>query len=795
MRPVGPTAAVVAFALGALAADATTLVVGLVPPVALWIGGALGRPLLCLRPAALVGLFVTAGVLRAWPAAQAAHETPLARPERATLVGRVSRVAPGRIDLAGVHRVDPGPRLPRRLRLYDGGEASPGLSEVAPGWLLRVRARVGPTPPRRNPGGIDRARQLASYGIGGRGWLLDRGRVVRETAGAASAVDTVLRVFRRARARAVDVLRARGQGGALLAALSLGARDPQAPSRDAFRALGLSHLLAISGLHLALVGWTVHRGVLALRLRVGPAPRGDPRVQSLLVSCLATAVYAALSGGALPVRRAWIMWCVWAGACCLRRPSTRFAPLVLAAGILAVSEPAVLVEPGAQLSFAACAALLLGSPGAGAAARSAEVIAGTAPVAAVGIGVLSPWAWLANLVAVPWTAFVLLPAALVAAGATLCPAGVREVLLELCTPIGAWSVWAVISAAEALPPPLRVAPSVSALAVASVLVVAVLRVRSVVYKAAGAIATPLVLALGPTTPERPSVPRAVVLDVGQGDASLVQGRGGAVLVDGGRALPGGLGQGRTTVLPALAALGVRRLDLVVATHGDLDHRGGLVAVLEEIPVDELWLPWGSFRQPGFAALLESARRRGVPAVERGAGSSSLRVGDVRIVPLWPPRRGVGTSNDRSLVVRVDVFAPPGPRHAARRVSVLFPGDVESAAEAALVAQHTSLRAELLVLPHHGSRTSSSPGFLRAVGPRLAIASAGRHHRFGMPHPEVRRRLRAMGVPMWHTGRHGAVWVSLDHPLWARATLPPPRLARAEEAEPASERAPGRGASR
>ncbi len=227
--------------------------------------------------------------------------------------------------------------------------------------------------------------------------------------------------------------------------------------------------------------------------------------------------------------------------------------------------------------------------------------------------------------------------------------------------------------------------------------------------------------------------RPTFFDVGQGDATLVQGRRGALLVDAGVAIPDGPDLGRRVVVPALRALGVRRLDLVLASHADLDHRGGLPAVLAAIPVGELWLPPGGRDEPGFSALRAVAAARGVLVVERGAGSPPAQLGDLTVTPLWPPAGAVtGSSNDRSLVVRVDVG---GHR-------VLLPGDIEAAAESALLAAGAELRADLLKLPHHGSRTSSTARFLEAVGATLAVASAPWQGRFGVARSGRGRSRRA-----------------------------------------------------
>jgi competence protein ComEC len=231
----------------------------------------------------------------------------------------------------------------------------------------------------------------------------------------------------------------------------------------------------------------------------------------------------------------------------------------------------------------------------------------------------------------------------------------------------------------------------------------------------------------------------------------VQGRAGSLLVDGGVAVPGRFDAGERVVLPALGALGVRRLDLVVASHADLDHAGGLAAVLRELPTRRLWLPPGGRSDPAFHALVALARGQGVVIEERAAGDPPLWLGDVAVEPLWPPRSVRHTTrNDASLVLRVRVNG---------RV-VLLPGDLERAGEEGLTRSLATLRADVLKLGHHGSRTSSTLAFLRAVAPALAIVSAPLHGRFGMPHAETLERLAAAGVPWRWTGRDGALLLGL-----------------------------------
>jgi competence protein ComEC len=644
---------------------------------------------------------------------------------------RVAAVAAGgpswRVDLVELRGLGGGPPPPPRVRVY--GRPTPsdwaGLERAQPGDRIRARLRLVAAGGLRNPGAPDRERALRRAGIGAVGRLVHPGLHVRLATQSAPAGRGA---WPRLRARAGRGLEESGPGGGLLLALALGDRSRlDLPVREAFAELGVAHLLAVSGLHLALVAGLFY------------------------------AVAARTSGRLAALTARWDV----------RRPA------------LLALEPHALFAPGAQLSFAAAAALSLSpapampSPGGARGAlrgllwASSTAVAVTAPLAAWRLGSRAPLALLVNLVAVPWTGLVLLPLALAASAAALLQdlpgagtcLGVAERAAAITTASAGWAA-ARLPGSAAAP-----APAGPWLCLAALLGLASVAVRRVERRVVLAGAVTGLVALAPPPARLPPPPRVVFLDVGQGDASLVQGREAALLVDAARALPGGIDLGRSAVVPALRALNVKRLDLAVATHADLDHRGGLPAVIEAIPVDELWLPRGARREPGFDALRARARRRGVRVRERGAGDAPLRVGDLVVVPLWPPSgsHGLG-SNDRSLVLRVSL----GPWR------LLLAGDIEQRAEAALVASGADLRAHVLALPHHGSRSSSSRQLLEAVGPHLGVASAPCRGRFGMPHPEVRARLRRVGAALWWTGRDGAVRVGLGPRLHAFGSGEPRR---------------------
>ena len=673
--------------------------------------------------------------------------------------------------------------LPRRVRLIEDVPGTP----ILPGDRIRVAARLRAVEARHDPGVPDAHRRLARDGIGAVGRLLDPRLVVKidEAEG-----PTPRQHLEALRDRLRERLLAAGEGGALAAALALGdRRGLTRADGDAFARLGLTHLLSVSGLHLVLASALFQTLAFALLRRSARLARRDARRPALLVALAGAAAYALLSGFDVPVQRSLAFVAAGAAGFLARRPIAASGLLSAAGGIVLAMDPAALFDVGAQLSFAASAALLLAAPLAGAAGaratsgRAAAVLrsvreglstsalatAATAPLLATQLGVTAPAGLVANLVAVPWTGLVLLPGALLAAASAGLPGGgLPDAVIDAVAAVSSATLWVLRAAADraagAAPPAPE--PGVLALGAGALLAVLVLRARRLRVRLALALVAAILPALAPPPPRLPPPPRAVFLDVGQGDALLVQGRESTLLVDGGLALPDGLDLGRQVVLPALRALRVTRIDVVVATHADLDHRGGLEAVLDSLPVGELWLPYGGGLDPDFASLREAAAARGVAVREHGEGDESVALGDLVLAPLWPPahraRAAAGAGrNDGSLVLRVEV--------SGRRL--LLTGDASENVERALLAAGADLRSDVLKLGHHGSRTASSAAFLGATGARIAIASAPCQGRFGMPHPEVVERAAAARISLWWTGRDGAVSVGLGERLVALGEAP------------------------
>jgi competence protein ComEC len=262
----------------------------------------------------------------------------------------------------------------------------------------------------------------------------------------------------------------------------------------------------------------------------------------------------------------------------------------------------------------------------------------------------------------------------------------------------------------------------------------------------------------------------IFFDVGQGDAALIQGRRAVVLVDTGPGRPGGVGG--ASLVRGLRAAGVKRIDLMVLTHGDLDHRGGLVRVFETFEVGQLWLPDATAyaRDEGHnqarahieahdEALSQAAamaRRHGTDVVWQAAGRSGRtrrRLADeVDLEVLWPVKGGpaVGSSrNENSLVLRVVLDER----------AFLFVADIGSDVERQLIRRPGILAADVLKVAHHGSRGSSSAEFLRRVSAEVAVLSAPCDPTRGLPNGQAIERIQESGARLAWTGRDGALIVT------------------------------------
>jgi competence protein ComEC len=254
-----------------------------------------------------------------------------------------------------------------------------------------------------------------------------------------------------------------------------------------------------------------------------------------------------------------------------------------------------------------------------------------------------------------------------------------------------------------------------------------------------------------------------VLDVGQGLAVLVQTHAHALLYDTGPRYNETADAGNRIIAPLLRAKGIRALDVLVVSHQDSDHSGGALSLLQTVPVGRLD---SSLAEEN--AIVGAQRGRGA-AAERCLAGTHWTWDGVEFNTLYPfeetylePRI---KTNDLSCVIRVSGASG----------SVLLTGDIEARAELAMIERNASLRSDLLVVPHHGSRTSSTEAFIAAVRPAVAVYTPGYRNRFGHPRPEIVARYAAAGIRAYRTDYDGALSFAFGEP-----GLPTPRQERERE---------------
>jgi competence protein ComEC len=654
---------------------------------------------------------------------------------------------------------------PLRARLFG---ADPGLVR---GDELDLVADVAPVHLFLNEGASGALEAVARSGVAASGGLVEA-RLVARGRGPGALVDRA-RAAVRARIEATFDPDAEPMARALV----LGEADLAPEDDEAFRASGLAHLLAVSGTHLVIAVAGFAAALRALLVRVPAiAARVEVGRIAAAIAIPAAWLYADFAGGSGSAVRAAAMMTATLLARALGRRTTGPRAFGLALGGAALADPLLATDASFALSTAATGGLLaLGGPLARALERGPRAIhpigraIGTTLAATLGsaplLGLMAPTlpalGVAANLVAAPIGELFALPICLAHAIAAPSPAVERGLAV-----VGSGALLAVRAVARittatgtafAVPRPTPF--ELAALAVGLAAVVAAPRPRARLAAAAATLAALLALEIGAIRAGAPRGElRLTVVDVGQGDATLVDlPDGRAMLVDGGGFVGSPIDPGTRVLLPLLRARRRSRLEVVVLTHPHPDHFGGLATALPRLDVGEFWdSEKGEEEGAGatYAGLLAGLRARGVPVRRPSELCGAPRdLGGARVEVLAPcPRAPPGASaNDASIVLRI----------AYGRRAALLVGDAEHEAEARLVASGRALGADLLKVGHHGSRTSTGDAFLAAVSPSIATISSGVRNRFGHPTAEVLARLRARSVPALRTDRGGAIVWSTD----------------------------------
>lgn len=648
----------------------------------------------------------------------------------------------------------PGAAIPGRMQIGWFARPDEPAPAIAGGDCISLVARLHRPHANLNPGGFD-------Y----QAWLLERniratGSLVGLPASASGCAGETGARLDRARERIRAHLRA-GLGDApyagVVIALAVGDQDAiPAAQWTLFRQTGTSHLFSVSGLHITLFSALVlglvrfvWRRVPRLNLRI-PAYRAG-----IALGLLAATAYAALAGFGIPAQRTLFMLVGAAATALLDRSPAPSRLLAAALASVVLIDPWAVLAPGFWLSFGAVAALLFAGMGARAqipvwrawiGAQWAVTLALTPLLLALfhEVSLVSP---LANALAIPLISLVAVPLALLA---SLLPWAWPAELTHIVVA----GVMAFLKALAALPQPVfhAATPSLAALLFALTGAALLLLPKGFPTRWLGWVMfLPLFFPCLPA----PQAGEAwlTALDVGQGEALLVRTAGHALLVDAGPRYASGEDAGGRVVAPALWRLGVNHLDGLVVTHDDLDHSGGAASVLVSHGPDWMLTPLAGMAPERLSETGKQALKAATRPIPCVAGQAWNWDGVVFRV-LHPPAHHYAhadySDNDRSCVIRVDTA----------RGGALLAADIERLSEMNLRERGMPLRADVLVAPHHGSNSSSTPEFLATVSPGLVVIPVGHRNRYGHPHPQVMARYRALGAEIARTDREGAVEVRL-----------------------------------
>ena len=629
--------------------------------------------------------------------------------------------------------------LPNRVRLswYD---AEPALA-LGQCWQLGVRLRR----PRGflNPGGFDYEAWLFARGIGATGYV--------RTAGAPVACP--VRAMATLRRDALSRLRALlpdDQAAAVLQAITVGARDRIADAQwQRFAMTGTGHLMAISGMHVGLAAGTsflVFWGASAA-LR----STGNHRIAGAAGATLVAAAYVLISGSGIPARRALTMLLLVAATLLLRRTIAPLQVFGLTVMTAVVAAPLDLLSPGFKLSFAAVLLLIWQAQTQRGRFASSQhrlwralsallrlqyaLLLGLLPLTAGLFGRLAWSAPVMNVLVVPLFNAITVPTALLGLSLAGPAAPLGDPLLKL-----SWHsvrlILALIDTVSRLPHIERwvpLAPPAAVLCLVLALAWVVLPGGWPGRRAAWLALVALVVGIPQRTP--PGCVDAHILDVGQGLAAVLATPKKTLVFDTGPAFRSGSDTGRLVVVPFLRWLGRQHADVLVLSHGDLDHVGGVDSLIEAIPVS--------------VALAGESEPALSPSILCSAGQLWYW-DEIEFRVLHPGPSSSRSGNNASCVLSVR----------AGQFRLLLTGDIEKRAEASLLHANMLERVDAATVPHHGSSTSSRPHFVDKLSPRYAIVSAGYENRWQFPRLDVVARWQKGGAKVINTARSGAVSLRL-----------------------------------
>lgn len=530
----------------------------------------------------------------------------------------------------------------------------------------------------------------------------------------------------------------------VIKALVLGDRsDISARQWEVFRQTGTSHLIAISGLHIGLISALVFAVVHWLALRLAPFSRRATQY-ALIASLLAACLYAALAGFSVPTQRALIMLSVVLAGVYWQRYYKPFHVISVALLAVLVYDPLAPMSPSFWLSFAAVAVILYSLVGRFGRPHFIRQIIQIQCFVAIGLmplvlyffqqlSLVSP---VANILAVPWVSFVIVPLLLIALAVGAFSQSLGVSALELVNTLIDY-LWLFLQALANIEHSQLLLPSVSIWAslIAMLGVALLLLPKGFIPKPmAWVLFIPLIFPFKTASLEKAEF-KLVLLDVGQGLSAVIHTASHTLVFDTGAKYAAESDLASSVVIPYLRGEGVTKIDHLVISHADNDHAGGTKTLLAEMGASNLFTSVPSV----FDDKLSTACEQGAKWQWDG----------VEFEFLHPARVNLFNGNDASCVLKVS----------SSNGSVLLPGDIEKTSERSLLQYMSDkLKADVLIAPHHGSKTSSTRNFIEAVKPSFVLFPVGYRNRFGFPKQEVVSRYTEKGIKGFDSATHGALAV-------------------------------------
>ena len=653
--------------------------------------------------------------------------------------------------------------------------------DVSPGDWIRFAASLRPVRNFKTPGAFDQENWRAIRGVMVKGFVNHPLRFSQVGHSRSSSDMSLLRYWLESGRRAIMLGIDRcleGPARGIAMALLLGERAWLSNNlKEAFARAGIGHLLAVSGIHMALAAVLIGGLARALLLRSEWITLRFP-VKKLATSLalIGAVTYAGLAGFSPSAVRAMVMILAFGTAFLIDRPQTPLNSLALAAWALLIFNPLYLFGISFQLSFTAVFFLIIFSSYLRSVPEEKKqdgqktfwiYIKGFILVTLIATLATTPFvAWhfqrvclvglLTNLLVVPVTSFVILPGLLF--GTILLPffpeltsglwqgvGWLLDYLVDFINFISGWN-WSAVWVSR---------PSILQVSLFYLFLGSIAFMRH--WKTSRILAISFfALLLSASAYREWSLShqdslRFHVLDVGQGTSQVVELPEGRLMVmDGGGLRTPYFDVGERVVAPFIRYLGYGKIDIIVLSHPEQDHMGGLTALVKQFPVGELWTNEDISRNLSWKRLLEACSQRGVRHMVWRKGGTE-HIGDVRIkVRPSTGCKGARGKNGRSLVVELDY----GKR------SILLTGDIGRTREQCLLKQGLG-PVDVLVVPHHGSKTSSSSEFVRRIRPEIAIVPVGWRNSLGLPNSQVLGRYKKAGSNLLRTNLDGTVCVETN----------------------------------